>query len=67
MNIIGFSKTQGGPARRIVAACGGVSTAAFLLVLALDLKQWAGAALVICLASLATIVVVIARAKPGRR
>ncbi len=67
MNIIEFSKTPGGPARRIVAACGGVSAAAFLSVLLLDSKQWAGAVLVICLAALVTMTIVIARAKPGRR
>lgn len=67
MNIIEFSKTPRGPARRIVAACGAVSAAAFSSVLVFDSKPWAGAVLVICLAALVTMTVVIARAKPDRR
>lgn len=66
MNIIEFSRTYRGPARRIIAACSVVTAVAVLLALALDWKRWAGAILVICVAALVTMTVVIARAKPGR-
>lgn len=65
MNIIEFSRTYRGPARRIIAACSVVTAVAVLLAPALDWKRWAGAVLVICVAALVTMTVVIARAKPG--